>query len=114
MYLTQAIKQLLRWGPENIQHYANALTKDAIAEFQEIGYKIEDEAYRGSHLFGIRLPESIEMAKLETAFRTNRVSVSMRGDSIRISTAKSDFRILTSFSNGKAISSERSALMAAA
>ena len=84
--LYQAIKQLVRWGPENIQQYANTLTKDAIAEFLGLGYKIEDEAYRGSHLFGIRLPESIEIAKLETAFRKNRVSVSIRGDSIRIST----------------------------
>ncbi len=84
--LYQAIKQLVRWGPQNIQDYAYELTKEAIAELEDLGYNIENESYRGSHLFGIKLPESIDRETLELSLKKNRISVSTRGESIRIST----------------------------
>ena len=83
--LHQALKQLLRWGPENIQEYCAGLIKDAIPEIQALGYKIEGDAYRASHLFGIR-PANVQLLEpLQTAFKKNRVSVSFRGDAIRVS-----------------------------
>ncbi|WP_420576595.1 aminotransferase class V-fold PLP-dependent enzyme [Ekhidna sp.] len=83
--LHQAIKQLLKWSPENIQEYTRALMSDAIDEMKELGYTIEEEAWRASHLFGVRLPENVEQSALQQSLKKHRVSVSLRGDAIRIS-----------------------------
>ncbi|MEP4497814.1 MAG: aminotransferase class V-fold PLP-dependent enzyme [Ekhidna sp.] len=82
--LKQAIKQLLKWAPENIQSYTQELLQNAILEMRDLGFRIEEEAYRSHHLFGIRLPNSIKMESVQSALKGNRVSVSFRGDAIRV------------------------------
>lgn len=83
--LNEAIKQLLRWRPENIQLYTKELMSSALGEIKEWGYKVEEQGWRANHLFGIRLPKEIDQSKLEHALKKNRVNVSFRGDAIRIS-----------------------------
>ena len=83
--LLRAIKQLLHWQPQNIQTYTHELMTDAINEMKALGYKIDDEKYRANHLFGVRLPEKVSLEKLRHVFQKNRVSVSLRGDAIRVS-----------------------------
>lgn len=83
--LHQALKQLLRWGPENIQSYCENLTKGPIDEMKSLGFKIDKENARTSHLFGVRLPENIQISEVQQSFKKHKVSVSFRGDAIRIS-----------------------------
>ena len=83
--LHQAIKQLLRWSPENIQQYTRDLMAGSITEMKAMGYSVEGEEWRASHLFGIRLPSDVELSKVQQSLKKHRVSVSVRGDSIRIS-----------------------------
>jgi len=83
--LRQAIKQLLNWSPGNIQQYTHDLMADAIAEMKTLGYRIEEETWRASHLFGVRLPANVEQAALQQALKKHRVSVSLRGDAVRVS-----------------------------
>lgn len=83
--LHQAIRQILNWQPENIQHYTRNLMSDAIQELTELGYGVENEAYRGNHLFGLSLPKSMNVEALKTSLVKNRVSVSFRGKSVRVS-----------------------------
>jgi selenocysteine lyase/cysteine desulfurase len=83
--LHQAIKQLLRWSPENIQRYTHDLMADSITEMKAMGYRVEGEEWRASHLFGVRLPSDVELSKVQQSLKKHRVSVSVRGDSIRIS-----------------------------
>lgn len=83
--LHKAIKQLIKWGPANIQDYTKKLMKDAVTELTELGYTIENENFRANHLLGVRLPKSVELEKLSQSFQKNRVSVSLRGDAVRIS-----------------------------
>lgn len=83
--LHEALKQLLRWNPENIQEYCKKLTKEPIEEIRRLGYKIDHEDARASHLFGARLPEGLSMNEVQKSFKKNKVSVSYRGDAIRIS-----------------------------
>lgn len=83
--LRKAIQQLIKWTPESIQSYTGKLMRNGIIELQELGYKIEDESFRGNHLFGIRLPENVDLERLKHAFQVNRVSVSLRGDAVRVS-----------------------------
>ncbi|GAB4250218.1 MAG: aminotransferase class V-fold PLP-dependent enzyme [Ekhidna sp.] len=83
--LLTAIKQLLKWTPEGIQQYCDVLMQEAISELCEMGYKIEEAACRGHHLFGIRLPEKVSPEVLGRSLKQHRVSVSFRGSAIRVS-----------------------------
>lgn len=80
-----ALQQLNKWKPENIQQYCAKITRKPIALLREAGFWIEDEAYRGHHLFGMRLPENLNVEKVKLALQKNKITVSFRGDAIRVS-----------------------------
>jgi selenocysteine lyase/cysteine desulfurase len=82
--LIAALEMLLGWGPGNVQAYCRALMRDAVAEARELGYTVEDEAWRGWHMFGLRLPERVDAARLQALLRERRVTVSVRGDAVRV------------------------------
>ena len=82
--LIAAMEQLLEWRPENVQGYCRALTADLLAEARTLGYTFEDEPWRGAHLFGIRVPPSVELPRLAALLRERRVIVSLRGDAVRV------------------------------
>ncbi|MEX0747512.1 MAG: aminotransferase class V-fold PLP-dependent enzyme, partial [Rhodothermales bacterium] len=48
--LAAALDQIQEWGPEEIQKYCRALTSGLIEEARTMGYEIEDESGRASHL----------------------------------------------------------------
>lgn len=82
--LTEAIKQINAWGPENIQTYCASLTRAYLKELQEMGFQVESPEYRGHHLFGIRLPEQVPLETVKEYFAREKVFVSYRGSSIRV------------------------------
>ena len=82
--LIAALQMLLGWGPENVQAYCRALMADAVDEARRLGYTVEDEAWRGWHMFGLRLPDSVDPARLQALLRERRVTVSVRGDAVRV------------------------------
>lgn len=82
--LTEAIRQVNRWGAQNVQAYCEKLTAPFLKELQEMGFQVETPDYRGHHLIGIRLPGHISMDAVKEHFAANRVFVSYRGNSIRI------------------------------
>ncbi len=79
-----ALQQLLDWGIENIQNYCLNLTRDAIKQWQQHGFWVEEEAHRGGHLFGIQMPSSVSVEKLQTVLNERKIHVSVRGDFVRI------------------------------
>ena len=83
--LIAALELLLEWTPEAVQAYCRALMVDAVAEARTLGYAVEDEAWRGWHMFGLRLPEGVEAARLQALLRERCVHVSVRGDAVRVS-----------------------------
>jgi selenocysteine lyase/cysteine desulfurase len=83
--LLAALKQINQWKPKNIQSYCAKISSEAIAGLREKGFWIEDEDYRGQHLFGVRLPSHIDHQKLKLRLKRNKISVSFRGDAIRVS-----------------------------
>jgi selenocysteine lyase/cysteine desulfurase len=83
--LLAALKQLNLWKPKNIQEYCAKISSKAISQLRENDFWIEDEKNRGQHLFGIRLPERIDKEKLKLRLQKNKISVSFRGDAIRVS-----------------------------
>jgi selenocysteine lyase/cysteine desulfurase len=83
--LLAALQQINQWKPKAIQQYCAGITQKPGRLLQEAGYWIEDEKYRGHHLFGVRLPAHAQRDKIKTFLQKNKISVSFRGDAIRVS-----------------------------
>lgn len=82
--MIEALKQILDWGPQNIQAYCEQLTTDLEKGLSEYGYQIEDSAWRAGHMFGIRLPASVSLKKLQHQLDEHNIHVSVRGSAVRI------------------------------
>jgi selenocysteine lyase/cysteine desulfurase len=82
--LIAALEMIQSWGPAHVQQYCRGLMAGAVDEARTLGYVVEDEAWRGWHMFGLRLPESVEPARLQARLRERRVTVSVRGDAVRV------------------------------
>jgi selenocysteine lyase/cysteine desulfurase len=80
-----AIRQLLDWGIENVQAYCQQLVTGPINTLRMLGCEIEEDGWRGSHLFGIRLPKRIDISDVKKRLVEEKVIVSYRGDAIRVS-----------------------------
>ncbi len=79
-----ALKQILDWQPARVQAYCNALFNDAIQELRSIGFNIEDSEWRGSHLFGVRMPPAVNLGALHADLHRANVSVALRGSALRV------------------------------
>jgi selenocysteine lyase/cysteine desulfurase len=83
--LLKSVSQLNRWGIDNIQDYCREITRESITLLRENGFWIEDDLFRGNHLFGIRLPEAKNIEAVKNALSKKNIFVSFRGDAIRVS-----------------------------
>lgn len=83
--LLESLRQINQWGPANIQEYCKTLFAEGNEQLRNHGYVIESEQYRGHHLFGIRSSDTSRMEKLKAKLSENNISVSVRGDAIRVS-----------------------------
>ncbi len=79
-----ALEQVHAWGTEAIQAYADDLLDETLRELREAGYWIEDRAWRGAHLFGLRPPEGTDIPAMARALADARVMVSLRGSAVRV------------------------------
>ena len=79
-----AMEQILEWGVPAIESYAGALTDEAAEGAEELGWEVAPAAARSRHLIGLRRPGGIP-EKLPALLKDANVSVSVRGDSIRVS-----------------------------
>lgn len=82
--LKTSLTQLLEWGQNNIQDYTGELLKSVLPILYEKNVWIEDEEYRGNHLFGLRPNYKID-SNLKNRLIENNVFVSYRSDVIRVS-----------------------------
>ena len=82
--LKTALTQVLEWRPDAIQEYCHTVTTEAVTVLRSLGCRIEADAWRRSHLFGIRMPRGTDLDALASEFETASVSVSVRGSSIRV------------------------------
>lgn len=93
-----ALKQVLEWTPKAIQAYCKNISADVVKELRALGCVIEDDDYRTHHLFGIKLPDDLDLKVLKSALAKQNIFVSFRGKYIRISchlfNTKEDFQKL--------------------
>ncbi len=96
----EALKQVIQWTPKAIQDYCKNISEEAVKALKALGCYIEDSEYRTHHLFGIRLPDKLDVEALKNDLLHKNIFVSFRGHYIRVSchlfnTAK-DFKPLIS------------------
>jgi selenocysteine lyase/cysteine desulfurase len=80
-----ALEQVLEWQPERIQAYCASLTEPLMARVEALGYRVEETAFRGAHVFGLRAPAGVDVTAVGERLRARRVHVSLRGSAIRVS-----------------------------
>ena len=83
--LIKSIQQLNKWRPERVQEYCASITASSVTKLKEKGFIIEDEAWRGAHMFGIRLPKNADLEKIKASLLKHKIYVSVRGNAVRIS-----------------------------
>lgn len=83
--LNAALDMVLEWGPERVQEYCEHLLEPFEDGFREAGFELEDRAWRGAHLFGLRSVRGLDAAKTAATLRHAGVFVSVRGEAIRVS-----------------------------
>lgn len=83
--LKRALEQIDDWGIANIQQYCDSLFSEASPVLLDAGFTIENSDYRGAHLFGIRNANEDKMKNVKEALQKEKISVSVRGDAIRVS-----------------------------
>ena len=83
--LEAALTQITEWRPQRIANHTGKLTRTAALKIKDLGFETEDESWRARHILGIRLPPSLKGQHLIKVLEKNRISVSLRGQSVRIS-----------------------------
>ncbi len=81
----KSLELLIEWQPDNIQQYTKNLSQKYVEKLKSLGFWIEEEEFRASHMFGIRIPSNISIEAIQKAMLENKVFVSYRGNAIRIS-----------------------------
>ncbi len=83
--LTAALELILDWGVGNIQDYCKNLSEPYIQQLAQLGFFVEEQSFRGSHLIGLRLPSNIKLEAIKNATSSRNVFVSYRAGLLRIS-----------------------------
>ena len=82
--LNAALDMVLEWGPHRVQEYCENLLEPFEDVFREAGFGLEDSAWRGAHLFGLRSVRGLDADEAAAALRRAGVFVSVRGQAIRV------------------------------
>lgn len=80
-----SLRLIIEWQPARIQAYCKDLTDNFFEEVEELGFTVEDAHWRSAHLFGLRMPQGLELVELQQALKARGVSASLRGSALRVS-----------------------------
>ena len=80
----ESLRLVAGWGADRVQDYCDALMRQVIDGARDLGYTVEDRSWRGSHLFGLRLPRGTDLDTLHARLRALNVHASLRGSALRI------------------------------
>jgi len=82
--LEASLGLVLEWGVASIGEYCAILTEPLAAGARALGFAVEDPAWRGAHLFGLRVPAGADVVALARTLQQRDVAVSVRGSSLRV------------------------------
>ncbi len=80
----EALRQILDWGVPNIAETLGAMTSAIADRAKALGLEAPDKSSRAPHMIGLRFPRE-KAEELANRLRSERVYVSVRGASIRVS-----------------------------
>ena len=83
--LIAAMQFILDAAPERIHEYCARLVEEPLARARDLGFTVEDEKWRGAHLFGLGLPAGLDAEELSQSLKARKVFVSLRGSAVRVS-----------------------------
>lgn len=83
--LETAIREKLEWGVDFIQAHCKALWKTPVQQLLKLGVQFDNEQDRAHHLVGIRLPENVDIVKIQEKLAAQKVIVAARGTGLRVS-----------------------------
>lgn len=83
--LIAALELLHEWTPAGIQDYCAALTAELLDEAPRLGYRLDEEGGPASHLFGLRMPDGVDLDAARSFLEARGVVASLRGSALRIS-----------------------------
>ncbi|MCP4443694.1 MAG: aminotransferase class V-fold PLP-dependent enzyme [Aureispira sp.] len=83
--LKEALIQLNEWTAVAIQEYAKGLIQPLLQYLDSMEVQLEPTAYFSNHLFGLKLPNSINTTTLKENLTANQIYLSVRGSSLRVS-----------------------------
>jgi len=81
--MNEGLKQILEWGTDQIQLYCSELITDFLSVIQDHGYSVDHTCL--PHLFGLGIPKHLDCNELNEQLISAQISVSLRGNSIRVS-----------------------------
>ena len=81
--LSSGLDQIKRWGVENIYNYITKITKPCFEILDKSKVWYEEDKYRASHLFGLKPKKNLK--KILQKIANEKIYVSLRGESIRVS-----------------------------
>ncbi len=83
--LIEGLKQIQKWGVQQIHNYCFTLFSVIKNGLSPIGVRFEENNYVYPHLFSLKLPDGISSEALKTTLEKNKIYVSLRGSYIRVS-----------------------------
>lgn len=83
--LQDSMSQLIEWSPLEIQRYCQSLITPMLRTLEGCGYKVPASENMAAHLFGIGLPDHLDMDTVKREVSSSNISISYRGEAIRIS-----------------------------
>ncbi len=83
--LKQSLIQVNKWLNLNIQGYSKELIKPLLSYLKSLGITFENDTYFSSHLFSLKLPNDYNTELLKENLIKNKVYLSLRGNSLRVS-----------------------------
>ncbi len=83
--LHASLDLLLQWSPGAVQGYCRRLASPLIEAAKSLGFSVEQDEWRADHLFGLRMPEGLELEALKAELEARRIFVSLRGSALRVS-----------------------------
>jgi selenocysteine lyase/cysteine desulfurase len=83
--LVASLGLVLDWTPAGVRDYCRRLSETLIREAVAIGFSLEEDKWRGAHLFGLRMPEGLELTALKAELEARKIFVSLRGSALRVS-----------------------------
>lgn len=80
-----AIQEVLKVTPDDLQNYCHTISEEALHHLSALGFISDSPEQRAKHLFGIKIPKSVDKEILKRKLIADSIYVSFRGDYLRLS-----------------------------